>query len=97
LMRFEREARLLAALNHPHIATLYGVENVDGVRALVLPKFGGSFSATLRRNRCGAFETLAMRASSSKPHRQTSHCRRVWARRGGRFPASSQLSFSVCS
>jgi Tol biopolymer transport system component len=36
LTRFEREARLLAALNHPHIGAIYGVEPIDGGRALVL-------------------------------------------------------------
>ena len=36
LARFEREARLLAALNHPRIATIHGVEEADGLRALVL-------------------------------------------------------------
>jgi Tol biopolymer transport system component len=36
LARFDREARLLAALNHPHIATIHGVEDAGGVRALVL-------------------------------------------------------------
>jgi Tol biopolymer transport system component len=34
--RFEREARLLAALNHPHIGAIYGVEEADGGPALVL-------------------------------------------------------------
>jgi len=34
--RFEREARILATLNHPHIGAIYGVEEADGVRGLVL-------------------------------------------------------------
>jgi len=36
LARFMREAKLLAALNHPHIAQIHGLEESDGVRALVL-------------------------------------------------------------
>jgi Tol biopolymer transport system component len=36
LSRFAREARLLAALNHPNIATIHGLEEAGGVRALVM-------------------------------------------------------------
>jgi Tol biopolymer transport system component len=36
LARFEREAKTLAALNHPNIAQIHGVEDANGVRALVM-------------------------------------------------------------
>src|SRR4029434_7496112 len=36
LARCEREARVLASLDHPHIGAILGVEESDGVRALVL-------------------------------------------------------------
>jgi Tol biopolymer transport system component len=41
LVRFEREARVLASLNHPHIGAIYGLENLDGVPALVLELVDG--------------------------------------------------------
>ncbi|MBZ5589864.1 MAG: serine/threonine-protein kinase [Acidobacteriia bacterium] len=34
--RFEREAKLLASLNHPHIAVLFGLEHLDGHHALAM-------------------------------------------------------------
>ena len=36
MARFEREAQVLASLNHPHIATIHGLEESNGVRALVM-------------------------------------------------------------
>ena len=36
LARFQREAEVLAALNHPQIAHIYGVEEFDGTKALVM-------------------------------------------------------------
>jgi Tol biopolymer transport system component len=41
LARFEREARILAALNHPRIGAIYGLEDIDGIRALVLELVDG--------------------------------------------------------
>src|SRR5262245_60685681 len=36
LARFQREAQVLASLNHPNIAAIYGLEESSGVCALVM-------------------------------------------------------------
>ena len=36
LARFQREAEVLASLNHPNIAGIYGLEEADGITALVM-------------------------------------------------------------
>ncbi|MGE0641555.1 MAG: protein kinase [Thermoanaerobaculia bacterium] len=41
LARFEREAQLLAQLHHPNVASIFGLEDSDGVRALVMELVDG--------------------------------------------------------
>ncbi|HIE93843.1 MAG TPA: serine/threonine protein kinase [Acidobacteria bacterium] len=41
LSRFQREAQVLASLNHPNIAAIYGLEQGDDTRALVLELIEG--------------------------------------------------------
>jgi serine/threonine protein kinase/Tol biopolymer transport system component len=45
--RFEREARLLASLNHPHIAQVYGFEESEEIAALVLELVPGNTLGTI--------------------------------------------------
>ena len=45
MARFEREARVLASLDHSNIAAIYSLEESDGVRALVLALIGGPMLA----------------------------------------------------
>src|SRR5262245_25745226 len=42
MARFSREARVLASFNHPYIAAIYGLEESDGVRALVMELVEGT-------------------------------------------------------
>ena len=41
LARFEREAKLLASLNHPHIATIFGIEEAGGNQYIILEYIEG--------------------------------------------------------
>src|SRR5687768_8599641 len=59
--RFEREARVLAGLNHPNIATLYGVEDSHAGTALVMELVDG--------------ETLADRIALARTRRPTASVR----------------------
>ena len=57
--RFDREARLLASLNHPHIAAIFGVEDLDGTPALILEFVDGDTLADrLERGHIAISEAL---------------------------------------
>jgi Tol biopolymer transport system component len=59
IARFRREAQVLASLNHPHIAAIYGLEEADGVRALVLELVEGQTLADrIARGRIPVDEAL---------------------------------------
>jgi serine/threonine protein kinase len=61
LARFEREARTLAALNHPNIAPIHGVEHDGTRRALVIELVEGEdLAARLRRGPISIDEALAI-------------------------------------
>src|SRR5262245_53323817 len=47
LARFEREAKVLASLNHPNIGAIYGLEKHDGRHFLVLELVEGQTLADL--------------------------------------------------
>ena len=50
LARFAREAQVLASLNHPNIAAIYGLEEADGSNALVMELVEGeTLAARLKR------------------------------------------------
>ena len=66
--RFRREAQVLASLNHPHIAAIYGVEEIQGAaasrhsaRALVLELVEGeTLAARISRGRLPVAEAIAL-------------------------------------
>jgi serine/threonine protein kinase len=61
LRRFEHEARVLAALNHPHIGAIYGVEEGECLRGLVLELVEGpTLADRLSAGALPVAETLAI-------------------------------------
>ena len=65
LDRFEREARLLAQVNHSNIATLYGLEEHDGQLFLVMELVGGETLAE-RISRPLTLSTLLFGSAAQK-------------------------------
>ena len=66
LARFEREARVLASLNHPHIGAIYGLEDVDG--------YAGARS---RARRGGDARRADRRRGRSSPAEALTDCRQI--------------------
>ena len=60
LARLEREAHMLAALNHPNICAIYGLDEADGVRCLVLELVEGETLASRLAQVRGAPEGSGM-------------------------------------
>ncbi len=67
LARFKREAHLLASLNHPHIAAIYGLEEEDGRHCLVLELVEGETLASAMRLLI-AICHLSSAANTVRPH-----------------------------
>jgi Tol biopolymer transport system component/predicted Ser/Thr protein kinase len=61
MARFEREARLLASLNHPNIAAIYGLEQAEGKRFIVMEfAEGETLAQRLRKGRLPVEEALGI-------------------------------------
>jgi serine/threonine-protein kinase len=61
--RFEREAQVLASLNHPNIAAIYGLEQAQGVRALVMELVEGPTLAEIGAGEAGSKDPALRDAS----------------------------------
>ena len=59
--RFQREAKLLASLNHPNIASIYGLEESNGIQFLVLELVeGDTLADRLKRGAIPVEESLKL-------------------------------------
>ena len=69
LARFQREAEVLASLNHPNIAAIYGLEESGGATALVMELVEGE-DLSQRSSRAARFpSTRRCRSRSRSPRR----------------------------
>jgi hypothetical protein len=66
LARFKREAQVLASLNHPNIGAIYGLEDSDGVQALVLELVEGPTLAAAHPGTTGQHRGRVLLAGSTR-------------------------------
>jgi serine/threonine protein kinase len=70
LARFQREAELLASLNHPNIAAIYGMEESEGVKALAMELVeGDDLSQRIARRALPIDEALPIARQIAEPRR----------------------------
>ena len=75
--RFAREARTLATLNHPHIGAIYGLEEADGVSALVLELVEGQTLADRLERGAAAARRRRSPLPARSPRRSKPRTRRA--------------------
>ena len=73
LARFQREAQVLASLNHPNIAHVYGLEDVDGTKALVMELVEGDDAGRSHRARRHSFDEALRIAKQIAEALETAH------------------------
>jgi len=75
--RFEREARLLASINHPNIATIHGLEDLAGSSAIVMELVDGpSLADLIARGPLGLVESARI-ASQIADGMRSAHARGI--------------------
>lgn len=68
--RFQREAQVLASLNHPNIASIYGVEGTGSTQALVMELVEGPTLADRSDSSRSEARNIKLKASATHPHQQ---------------------------
>ena len=96
LARFQREAQVLASLNHPGIAAIYGIEEDEGTRALVLRRrwFWSSLKARRWLTGSSRGRFLSMRRYLS-PRRSPKPSRRLMSKASSTAISNRPISRSA--
>ena len=76
--RFEREAKTISSLNHPHICTLYDIDSQDGIDFLVMEYLEGDTLWAILAGRGTACRACAAAGPVPTPTREPPECMIRW-------------------